>query len=219
MASRKNAATGTDPNRDMTCDVCNHGMKRDEKEQDVTIKGQTRKFMQPGWYCTHCDNVVLSASDNDVFDREAMELRAEVEGVLSGDAIKLIRTQIFQISQEEASAMFGGGENSFAKYESHQTLPTISMSQLIKMAVDKPSVFEALKAKRVPSNTEIKERIAHVLGMRIKKNAAVNIVRNPAGKITLVAKGEKGQKVEFTPRMRRFGATPGRRRAAAKIPA
>jgi hypothetical protein len=80
----------------------------------VAIKGQIRKFMQPGWYCTHCDNVVLSASDNDVFDREAMELRAGVEGVLSGVALVDLERKQIRILRQPA-AMPQSDRHSLAK--------------------------------------------------------------------------------------------------------
>jgi HTH-type transcriptional regulator/antitoxin MqsA len=199
----------------MTCDVCHHAMRRDTRPDSLTYKAVTHSFDQPGWYCTHCDNVVLTAADSDVFEREAMELKAEAEDILGGTAIKLIRTQVFKLSQEDASAIFGGGPNAFAKFESHQQLPSRGLSRLIKLAVQDRAVFAALKAGRLPSNTDIIKTVAAGIGFHVPAGERVKIEYGKGSGITLVAYGKQGATRRFTPKGQRV-ASGAKRKPAVK---
>jgi len=90
-----------------------------------------------------------------------MEAKAKALSVLGGRAIRAIRENHFQITQAEACRIFGGGDRAFAKYETHQALPSDSMSKLILLAFERPSVFEILKAGRLPAPAELAARLTH----------------------------------------------------------
>lgn len=56
----------------------------------------------------------------------------ERDGLLSGSRIFEIRKQL-AINQKEASALFGGGINSFNKYESGEVLQSFAMDRLVRL--------------------------------------------------------------------------------------
>lgn len=56
----------------------------------------------------------------------------ERDGLLSGQRICEIRKQLC-INQKEASALFGGGINSFNKYESGEVLQSFAMDRLVRL--------------------------------------------------------------------------------------
>jgi putative zinc finger/helix-turn-helix YgiT family protein len=55
------------------------------------------------------------------------------EGLLTGQEISEIRERL-GINQREAAALFGGGPNSFNKYESGEVLQSFAMDRLIRIA-------------------------------------------------------------------------------------
>jgi putative zinc finger/helix-turn-helix YgiT family protein len=54
-------------------------------------------------------------------------------GLLSGQEIHKIR-ELLDLTQKEASALFGGGANAFNKYESGEVLQSVAMDRLVRLA-------------------------------------------------------------------------------------
>lgn len=61
------------------------------------------------------------------------DLVREQLGLLSGQEIHKIR-ELLDLTQKEASALFGGGANAFNKYESGEVLQSVAMDRLVRLA-------------------------------------------------------------------------------------
>lgn len=68
----------------------------------------------------------------DEYGRERDRIRAR-DGLLTGAQIHEIRERL-GINQREAAVLFGGGPNSFNKYESGEVLQSFAMDRLIRIA-------------------------------------------------------------------------------------
>jgi len=72
--------------------------------------------MQPGLYCQNCSEAFLSKEDIEVTEAELIRARREIDSLLSPDEIKKVRKSL-ELTQAQASELFGGGSQSFSKYE------------------------------------------------------------------------------------------------------
>jgi HTH-type transcriptional regulator/antitoxin MqsA len=80
-----------------------------------------------------------------VSDRALKELKLQVENLLKPPEVKRIRKDVLRLTQREASAIFGGGINSFQKYESGETVLSHAMSNLLRVLERHPEEAEKLK--------------------------------------------------------------------------
>lgn len=131
----------------MECPVCGGNLSRVEREETCEYKGGRVAYMQPGWWCDSCDEAILKGEDNTVSNTVFVELRARIEGVLPPSEVKNIRKQL-NLTQKQASKIFGGGANAFQKYESGETVPSVGMSLLIKLVGDHADYLESLPLMR-----------------------------------------------------------------------
>jgi HTH-type transcriptional regulator/antitoxin MqsA len=120
-------------------------MVRDTRPDEVEYKGRSVIFDQPGWYCAACDEVVLDAPDAAVANDAFVNLRAEVDGLLTPQEITRIRTKL-GLSQRQAGALLGGGPHAFQKYESGTDWVTRAMANLLRLLDRDPAAIEALVA-------------------------------------------------------------------------
>jgi HTH-type transcriptional regulator/antitoxin MqsA len=77
-------------------------------------------------------------------DRRYADARRRLRGLATGAEIAEIRTRL-NISQTEASALFGGGANAFSKYERGEVIQSVAMDRLLKLACALPEAFELLR--------------------------------------------------------------------------
>ena len=129
------------------CHACGADMVRDVRPDEVTYKDQAVKFDQPGWYCQGCDEVVLDGADAAVANESYVQLRADVDGLLTPNEITRIRKRL-GLSQRQAGALLGGGPRSFQKYESGKDWVTKAMANLLRLLERDPSGVEALQVMR-----------------------------------------------------------------------
>lgn len=87
--------------------------------------------------CNHTWEGVEQAEYNKDILRQAYntkrDLVREQLGLLSGQEIHKIR-ELLDLTQKEASALFGGGANAFNKYESGEVLQSVAMDRLVRLA-------------------------------------------------------------------------------------
>ena len=60
--------------------------------------------------------------------------------------IRYTRKVVLDLTQHEASRIFGGGPRSFTKYETGTVRPSRAMLNLLILAVESPGAFDRLKA-------------------------------------------------------------------------
>lgn len=114
------------------CHECGSEMSRDVRPRPVTYKGHSVSIEQPGWYCTKCEEVVLAGEDAALMEAAFINLKAEVDGILTPSEVQRIRAKL-GLSQRRAGALLGGGARSFQKYESGTDWITKSMANLLRL--------------------------------------------------------------------------------------
>ncbi|MBL0039623.1 MAG: type II toxin-antitoxin system MqsA family antitoxin [Xanthomonadales bacterium] len=72
------------------------------------------------------------------------DAKRTADGLLTGAEIRAIRERL-DLTQAQASEVFGGGANAFSKYERGDVTQSVAMDRLIKVADFVPGVIEYLR--------------------------------------------------------------------------
>jgi HTH-type transcriptional regulator/antitoxin MqsA len=112
------------------------------KSHPITIK-------QPGYWCSQCGEGVIGGNDRKTTQKELQSLCAKIDGLLLPDEIKYIREKL-NLSQLQASKIFGGGVNAFSRYERGETPIPRPLSQLLRILKMHPNLL--IELKRDPSH-------------------------------------------------------------------
>ncbi len=134
-------------------------MTRGEKEVSFKIEGKTYRYLQPGWWCSLTDpddmEGQLVDEDNQIADmaRRTAKVLAHGEKVFVPVVIRAIR-QCCGLSQREAGLLFGTGEKSFEKYESGEIQPSAPTKRLLKLAMERPDLFQMPERGRLNMPSE-----------------------------------------------------------------
>ena len=148
------------------CPECGGVMRYEKRDDILTYKNHTHTLKTLGWWCTKCGEAILTGDALVARERAFHELKAEVDGVLSPDAIKKIRKAL-GLSQREASALLGGGPHAFQKYEAGRQAASVPMSHLLRLLEKEPKRLEELvQAPREPiaesqRRASARESLAH----------------------------------------------------------
>lgn len=128
------------------CPICGDE-KLHEVQRLVTREsdGYVKKVPFHASVCESCSCETLTEKQA-LFNKRAMtNFYREVDGLLTGEEIKHIRLAL-NLTQAEASTVFGGGKNAFTKYEKGDVTQSYAMDKLIRTAKAVPEAFEYLSA-------------------------------------------------------------------------
>ncbi|MGC0823087.1 type II toxin-antitoxin system MqsA family antitoxin [Pantoea agglomerans] len=128
------------------CPICGDE-KLHEVQRLVTRKsdGYVKKVPFHASVCESCGCETLTERQA-LFNKRAMtNFYREADGLLTGEQIKYIRLAL-NLTQAEASTVFGGGKNAFTKYEKGDVTQSCAMDKLIRTANAVPEAFEYLSA-------------------------------------------------------------------------
>lgn len=84
--------------------------------------------------CKDCFEHFVTPEQSDENDRRLADAKGQAIGSPSREAIKKLRDD-WNITQEVAGALFGGGKVAFCKYEGGSIVPTQAMARLLALAV------------------------------------------------------------------------------------
>ncbi|MEC5375566.1 type II toxin-antitoxin system MqsA family antitoxin [Pseudocitrobacter sp. MW920760] len=126
------------------CPVCGSGhLTRQSTIESITYKGFTESYAHLFSVCDICHVDQVDAEEMRANKRSVIRLKKVIDGLLTGDEMKAIRTS-WRISQDDASRIFGGGPKAFSKYENDDVAQSESMDKLIRTANKFPQVFSDL---------------------------------------------------------------------------
>jgi HTH-type transcriptional regulator / antitoxin MqsA len=129
------------------CQVCGEGqLVLRVTDEDVEYGGQTARVAVRMVSCDHCGSEYATPAEALLNKRAVMAFRKRVDGLLSGEEIRFIRRQ-YDISQDQASAMFGGGPKAFSKYENDDVAHATSMDKLLRLVRDSEDAFHRLASQ------------------------------------------------------------------------
>ncbi len=96
-----------------------------------------------GWWCTNCDEAILTGDPLVAHEKAFQQFKAEVDGVLGPAEVAKIRAAL-GLSQRKASELLGGGPRAFQKYESGTQALSVAMSHLLRLLAKDPSRLREL---------------------------------------------------------------------------
>ena len=107
--------------------------------------------------CTVCGASIITNDLKKDYRRKLNLAKKQHDGLLSGEEIKCIRKK-YNLTQPQASEIFGGGPVAFAKYERDDILHSIAMDKLLRVARDQALCFRHLeyladRSQRIVSKT------------------------------------------------------------------
>lgn len=129
-------------NQNTICPVCGEGnLAQKELSEIVEYNGSSVEV--DGFLCSVCDSCgteVSSPEQSRHNKRLVLDTRREIDGLLKGEKIRAIR-QKYQITQQQAASIFGGGAVAFSKYEKGDVVQSTPMDRLLRVADSIPEAF------------------------------------------------------------------------------
>lgn len=123
------------------CPICGEG-----KLHPVTLtnaveyKGQQDIIPLLMAECDACGVEQAGSNEARANKRAMMVFRKQVDGLLSGIEIRVLRERL-ELKQAEAARIFGGGPVAFSKYENDDVAQSESMDKLLRVAAAVPEAF------------------------------------------------------------------------------
>lgn len=134
--------------------------------------------------CTVCGTELTTPAQTKVNQRRIADARRIADGLLTGNEIRKFR-ETFGITQAEAAQLFGGGPNSFSKYERGEILQSTAMDRLIRVTNEFPQIFPYLG--KLATGVQPKLRIHERLRVRIDYSAEEFLARPVCKAVVSVA--------------------------------
>lgn len=94
--------------------------------------------------CTVCGASIITNDLKKDYRRKLNIAKKEYDGLLSGTEIKCIRKK-YNLTQPQASELFGGGPVAFSKYENDDILHSVAMDKLLRVTRDQALCFRHLE--------------------------------------------------------------------------
>ena len=114
-----------------------------EEQNIVKYKGKNVSFFVEYSICNACKHEFVSKHQIISNDARLRDAKKIMDGLMSSTEIYKARTKL-NLTQEQASLVFGGGKNAFSKYERAEVSQSVAMDKLIRVALRSPSVYREL---------------------------------------------------------------------------
>ena len=125
------------------CPECGGTMRYEKHDDVLTYKGKSRTIKTLGWWCTKCDEGILTGDPLVAHEKAFQQFKAEIDGVLNPAEVATIRAAL-GLSQRRASELLGGGPRAFQKSESGTQALSVAMSHLLRLLANDPSRLREL---------------------------------------------------------------------------
>ena len=123
------------------CPLCGEGHVTEQmQEAETEYKGH--KVMLPLHYklCDHCLSDFAGTEESRRNRRVLLAFRKQVDGLLTGTEIIVLRKQ-YGLTQVQAARLFGGGPVAFSKYENDDVAQSEAMDTLLRLVRRSASSF------------------------------------------------------------------------------
>lgn len=129
----------------MICDACGEtALGPVQGRVLVEYNGYEGSIVKFSHHCDECGATLFLESDVRENRRAWMRFKKQFDLVPLGCEIRAMRERE-NLTQLEASKVFGGGPVAFSKYESDDLIPDEAMVNLLKLAIAFPDIIERLK--------------------------------------------------------------------------
>ncbi|SDT87874.1 type II toxin-antitoxin system MqsA family antitoxin [Desulfobacula phenolica] len=135
------------------CPICGSGkLKENNVTETFEYKGQIKEIQNYVVFeCSECNESVVDQKTLKKAEKILRDFHREVDGLLTSTEIKTIRKAL-GFTQKDFGLILGGGEKSFARYESCVVTQSKSMDNLIRIVNEKPEVIEIIQKNQGAHN-------------------------------------------------------------------
>ena len=132
----------------MKCPTCETGkLVQAVRDMSYAYKGRKTAIKAvKGRFCGNrkCREVVMDMGESVRTSKEMLEFNKKVNaGLTPIDLLTRVREQ-FNLTQQQAARVFGGGANAFSRYESGNTKPPVALVKLFKVLNRHPELFNEI---------------------------------------------------------------------------
>lgn len=134
--------------KDPKCPVCGKGdLVKTVVEEKFEYKGKTKRISNYVVYrCSACEEEIVDKASLKKAGRILNQFKNEVDGLLSAEEIKKIRTEL-GFTQRQMADLLGGGAKSFARYETGAVRLSKPMDNLLRILARFPSLVMFFQGK------------------------------------------------------------------------
>lgn len=167
------------------CPLCGEGYVSTHSEMvENEYKGQ--KAMLPLMFkqCDACGSDFAGAAESKLNRRSLMAWRKQIDGLLTGAEITVLRKQ-YKLTQEQAARLFGGGPVAFSKYENDDVSQSEAMDTLLRLVRRSQESFWALVdeknmcAEFTQTKTMVQMQTSNVFAFARRSSDATDAMYNP----------------------------------------
>lgn len=130
----------------MLCSYCERGeLQAKESVERFSYKGHD--LVVSGYAYSECDKCheeIVTAEQMRANQALITDAKRRVDGLLTGAEIRDVRAAL-GLSQADASRVFGGGPNSFYKYERGEVMQSVSLDRLMRVVRHDVDAYRRLR--------------------------------------------------------------------------
>ncbi len=131
-----------------TCPVCGaKALVHDTRDIAYTYKGESTVIEAvTGDFCDACGESITGMAETERVMQAMRTFSQEVNARLVDPAYVLAVRQRLNLSQREASDLFGGGINAFSRYENGKAQPSVALVKLLRILDRHPELLPEVRA-------------------------------------------------------------------------
>jgi len=115
-----------------TCPICNGTIAQQNKEVNYTYKEHSVTVVENTLTCRQCGESFLSPKELKNNQLQLTNFKRTVDNLLTTNELKRIRKKL-ELTQKDASKIFGGGIRAFYKYETGENTQSKSLDILLRL--------------------------------------------------------------------------------------
>lgn len=99
-----------------------------------------------GDYCPACGEIILDRKEGDRFSDLLGQFSRQVNASFVDPTLFTKVRKKLNLTQRQATDLFGGGINAFSRYETGKTKPPVALVKLLKLLDLHPDLFNEVKS-------------------------------------------------------------------------
>ena len=115
-----------------TCPICNGTIVQQSKEVTYNYKSHNIKVIENTSSCKRCGESFLSPKELKINQLQLTNFKRTIDNLLTTNEVKRIRKKL-ELTQKDASEIFGGGIRAFYKYETGENTQSKSLDILLRL--------------------------------------------------------------------------------------
>jgi len=130
----------------MKCSICGGAdLEYGIKNVPYSFRGHKTQIAAEGEHCPTCGEVVMDRDQSKVYLAKLKEFKARVIAeTVDPEYIVKVRKKL-ELTQKEASEIFGGGINAFSRYEKGKAQPHPSTIKLLRVLDHHPELLTEIR--------------------------------------------------------------------------